>query len=531
MKERKSLEKWFFGMMAGGTAIMCIIIVLVSMVMYMRSVRRIYKTEMTERAMEAISNAGSERIMQLCRAALESDDDLGPDVDEVQAALKWVCDNSKVKTMTLYAFDGNTLRAKPIVLSSPDAVDSVEEISFNKTKLDAFLATEAFLQYVKSKKYGLMAFAYIGIRDEDGRMIGLLKAGMTTAETLNARIRFALLYAPVCVLLVITFALIAQKALKKRIIIPLSQLNTAASAYGEHRIDDEDEREDFFAYPEGMRDDEIGRLWKTCASMETSLRTSIKDLKKITAEKEKQAAEVAVAAQIQEGMLPRDDVAFNNSGRFTLKGSMTPAKGVGGDFYDYFMTDDDHLALVIGDVSGKGIPASLFMMMAITHIRARAAGKSSPSEILREVNNGICASNPEMMFVTVWLGIVELSTGIMRECNAGHENTAFCRSESGYVMDESEHDMPIGIMENIEFTEKRTVLKHGERIFVYSDGLPEAANVSEEQYGTDRILEVLNVDPKASDEAIVETVKKSVDAFVAEAPQFDDLTMLSFTYL
>ena len=238
--------------------------------------------------------------------------------------------------------------------------------------------------------------------------------------------------------------------------------------------------------------------------------------------------ELALAAFIQESALPH--VFTFNRNDFEIYALMKPAKQVGGDFYDYFFTDVNKMALVIADVSGKGIPAAMFMMRAKTAIGNSARVGKSPSEILYEVNNNLCDGNDAEMFVTAWIGIVDLETGILTCANAGHEYPVLCRAGSDYELIKDKHGLVLAAMENAVMTEYTLELKPGDRIFVYTDGVPEAINKEEKAYGTTRLVEKLNSVKNASQEETLAAVYRDIVGFAGEAEQFDDITMIGYTY-
>ena len=238
--------------------------------------------------------------------------------------------------------------------------------------------------------------------------------------------------------------------------------------------------------------------------------------------------ELALAAFIQESALPH--VFTFNRNDFEIYALMKPAKQVGGDFYDYFFTDVNKMALVIADVSGKGIPAAMFMMRAKTAIGNSARVGKSPSEILYEVNNILCDGNDAEMFVTAWIGIVDLETGILTCANAGHEYPVLCRAGSDYELIKDKHGLVLAAMENAVMTEYTLELKPGDRIFVYTDGVPEAINKEEKAYGTTRLVEKLNSVKNASQEETLAAVYRDIVGFAGEAEQFDDITMIGYTY-
>ena len=209
---------------------------------------------------------------------------------------------------------------------------------------------------------------------------------------------------------------------------------------------------------------------------------------------------------------------------------MDPAKEVGGDFYDFFMIDNDHLALVIADVSGKGIPAALFMMSSKIYINDHATMGGTPAEILERVNKLVCANNDAHMFVTVWLGILEISTGKLTTSSAGHEYPII-NVNGKYELFKDKHGMAVGAFEIAKYTNTEIQLKKGDSIFVYTDGVAEATDANNQMFGTDRTVEALNAAPAgAAQKDVLAGVRTAVDAFVKEAPQFDDLTMLGLRY-
>jgi len=202
---------------------------------------------------------------------------------------------------------------------------------------------------------------------------------------------------------------------------------------------------------------------------------------------------------------------------------------VGGDFYNYILIDEDHLAMWIGDVSGKGIPAALFMMSANLMLSARVRFKGSPAEILRDVNNGICEKNDAEMFVTAWLGILSLSTGRLIAANAGHESPMVYRS-GRFEKIKDKHGLVLGGLKNSRYQDYEIDLLPGDKIFVYTDGVPEARNSGKEMYQYARFTGVLNQNRDDSPDKLIRSVKDDIDAFAGDAVQFDDLTMLAVEY-
>ena len=239
--------------------------------------------------------------------------------------------------------------------------------------------------------------------------------------------------------------------------------------------------------------------------------------------------ELNMATEIQASMLPSIFPAFPRRPEFDLYASMDPAKEVGGDFYDFFMIDDDHLGIVCADVSGKGVPAALFMMISKTVVQNFAKLGISAAEVLNKSNEALCAQNKMQMFVTTWIGILEISTGKMDCSSAGHEYPAICHNGK-FELFKDKHGMVLGGMDIAKYKGYELTLDKGDKIFVYTDGVPEATNANTEMFGTDRMIDALNTDPGASPEETLRIVRAAVDSFVGAAEQFDDLTMVCLEY-
>ena len=240
--------------------------------------------------------------------------------------------------------------------------------------------------------------------------------------------------------------------------------------------------------------------------------------------------ELKLAGDIQQSILPMNFPAFPDRKEFGLYASIDPAKEVGGDFYDFFLVDRDHLALVIADVSGKGVPAALFMMVSKTMIKNQLMEGCDPATTLTRVNKQLCERNSSMMFVTVWLAVIEISTGKGKACNAGHEKPALHRAGKGFELLKYKHCRLVGLDDEAEYENREFELQPGDCVLVYTDGVPEAANSSKEMFGDDRLLECLNKNADKDPENVVHSVREAVDRFVDGAPQFDDITMVCVKY-
>lgn len=276
--------------------------------------------------------------------------------------------------------------------------------------------------------------------------------------------------------------------------------------------------------------DEIGDLYHEIRDMQINIVQNTEALTTITAEKEHIKTELDLAARIQYSALPIITPGLSARNEFTLGAFMTTAKEVGGDFYDFFPLDDDRLALVIADVSGKGIPAALFMMTAKVMISSRAQAGGTPAEILSDVNVRLCENNPTKMFVTVWLGILDLKTGVLTACNAGHEEPVLRRENGSFEYIHDKHGLVLGGLKRSKYTDYEIAMNPGDVLFVFTDGIPEAVDRDRQFYGFERMLGTLNSAGSTEPDLLIDTMKKSVDEFTGDAEQFDDLTMLCIRY-
>lgn len=309
----------------------------------------------------------------------------------------------------------------------------------------------------------------------------------------------------------------------KRIVKPLNTITARIASLNEKDLEFKMEN----SYRTG---DEIEVLAESFAHLSHKTVHYVEEVKRVTAEKERIGTELLMAKQIQEGMLPNIFPAFPDRSEFELYASMNPAKEVGGDFYDFFLIDDDHLALVMADVSGKGVPGALFMMASKIILQSSATQGGSPAEILSRANKTICANNPMEMFVTVWLGILELSSGRLTAANAGHEYPIIKRSDRSFELFKDKHGFVVGGMDGIKYKGYDLELRPGDKLFLYTDGVPEATNENNEMFGTERVLTALDKVQDKAPKEILTSLHEAVDAFVGEAEQFDDLTMLCLEY-
>lgn len=276
--------------------------------------------------------------------------------------------------------------------------------------------------------------------------------------------------------------------------------------------------------------DEIGDLYREIRAMQGRISDYAQNLASVSAKEERERTELEMAAGIQDAMLPNVFPAFPECGEFDIYASMTPAKDIGGDFYDFSLIDDDHLMFAIADVSGKGVPAALYMMAVKIMLADRSVPGVTPAQILREVNVQICENNTTRTFVTVWLAILDINTGEVICANAGHDHPWIRSADGTFRMLRDKHGLVIGAAKNMEYIDYTIKLEPGDAIFVHTDGVTEAMNPAREFFGAERLGATLNAHAGESPEAIIRSVAVDVDAFAGDAGQFDDITMLCLEY-
>lgn len=319
-------------------------------------------------------------------------------------------------------------------------------------------------------------------------------------------------------LIVILFVFRLSNKVSTKITAPLIKLNDDVKIISNGNLDRK---------AEITTNDEISDLANSFNSMTDSLKNYINDLTNLTAEKERIGAELNVATHIQSSMLPSIFPAFSSDVRFDIYATMDPAKEVGGDFYDFFKIDEKHLAMVVADVSGKGVPAALFMVIGKTLIKDHTNFNTYLQDTFYEVNNLLCESNSENLFITAFEAVINVETGHMKFVNAGHEMPFICRKGS-WKPEKIKAGFVLAGMENMKYSSGELHLEKGDKFFQYTDGVTEATNSNNELYGMERLEKALNANADKSMKDLLPAIKEDIDKFVGEAPQFDDITMLGF---
>ena len=378
-------------------------------------------------------------------------------------------------------------------------------------------------------KYGWMCTAGVPIRNDSGEIVAFVLTDVTLSNVVAGIKNFFLQYLIAMTLVTILMAYLFTRHMKKKLVQPINAIADAAQSYVKDKKSGVMDTNHFVSL-DIHTGDELENLSLVMADMESDLSDYVENLTKITAEKERVSTELNMATQIQEGMLPNIYPAFPDRPEFDIYATMDPAREVGGDFYDFFLVDDDHLCMVMADVSGKGVPAALFMMASKIILANNAMMGKSPARILEDTNAAICGNNRMEMFVTVWLGILEISTGKLTAANAGHEYPALRHAGGNFELYKDKHGFVIGGMKGMKYKEYEIQMEPGSKLFVYTDGVPEATDASNNMFGAERMIAALNEDTEADPVNMLKNVRKAVDGFVKDAEQFDDLTMLCMEY-
>ena len=396
----------------------------------------------------------------------------------------------------------------------------------NRLMHEAFAVNaERTILVTENDEYGYLASAYVAIPDSSGKPVALASVDISM-DMINGQIR-QLIWLTVFVTIGVLVLLVCAYYfyLRKTLISPIKTLHGAAVGL----VSDNMENLANFKL-DVHTGDELEDLSDSFGFMVKELDEYIKNLSKVTAEKERIGAELDIARHIQASMLPCIFPAFPGRPEIDIYATMNPAKEVGGDFYDFFQADDTHLAIVMADVSGKGVPAALFMVIGKTLIKDHTEPNEDLGEVFSEVNNMLCASNSEGLFITAFEGVLDLVSGEFRYVNAGHEMPLISRAGGEFEPYKIKPGFVLAGMEDMRYKSGSVMLEPGDKIFRYTDGVTEATDVNNNLYGMERLQKALSSAAKGSPREILEAVKTDVDRFVGEAEQFDDITMLAPEY-
>lgn len=439
-----------------------------------------------------------------------------------------------VDAIYLVMYDEET--SAMVYLADPDKTsDRLHPGQWDKVKAEGikkFMSWDGkgmLYDIAKTENYGWLCTSAWPLYGKNGKITAFVLSDISFENLWVSIRKFVLRYSIILFLTVNLMGILYGKRMKKSIVNPINKIAKAARSYVKDRASG-NAGTDHFSSTVVHTGNEIENLSLVMADMERDLAEYEKNLTKVTAEKERISTELSLATRIQADMLPNIYPPFPDRHEFDIYATMTPAREVGGDFYDYFLTDDDHLYMVMADVSGKGIPAALFMMASKIILANNALMEQSPAAILEMANDLICSNNHEEMFVTVWLGILEISTGKVIASNAGHEYPFIMHSGGQFEMIKDKHGLVIGGMPDMKYQNYEIQLEKGSKLFLYTDGVPEATRADKTLFGMERMQEVLNRKKDACPKETLLNMREGIDDFVKEAEQFDDFTMMCLEY-
>ena len=376
----------------------------------------------------------------------------------------------------------------------------------------------------RDEVYGYIASAFSPIFNSAGEPVAVVGVDISMPQIQKELFGFILMIVLSVVGVIIVSIAVFYTLVRKRVVDPINQLNVAAKEMVGNL-----EQESKFNI-EIHTGDEIEELSEAFKRMDAEVREYIHQLSEVTAEKERIGTELKVATHIQSSMLPCIFPAFPDRSEFDIYATMNPAKEVGGDFYDFFMVDDKHLAIVMADVSGKGVPAALFMVIGKTLIKDHTQPGRNLGEVFTEVNDLLCESNSEGLFITAFEGVLNLETGEFVFVNAGHEPPFICKKGGKFETYAIQAGFVLAGLEGIKYQSGSMQLAPGDKVFQYTDGVTEAMNKENELYGMKRLTDVLCKNVDCSPTELLAAVKLDIDEFVNGSPQFDDITMLCLEY-
>ena len=377
-------------------------------------------------------------------------------------------------------------------------------------------------------EFGALASAYVPLVNSRGEYVAVIGADVAVEQVYDELNRIIVILAAIVIGVILIVSVLFSLYVRRNMIRPLQMLVDGAHNFVSNNYINGSGAVSKLVQINTR--DELQSLAEAFNKMSVDIAQYISDVTSLTNERERIAAELSVATKIQDSVLPHKFDVAPNPGDFRLYGTMNPAKEVGGDFYDFFMLDDDHLCMVIGDVSGKGVPAALFMMMAKSVIRDNMLRGNSLADAFIDANNSLCEGNEEGMFVTVLCALIDLRTGQMQVVDAGHGCPIRINREGAIDEIKTKRGLVMGGMEGIRYRTIEAQLSPGDMMYFYTDGVSEADNPEKELYGKDRIYKSLERHWKGNLENMLTGIHEDLSVFANGAPQADDITMLAIHY-
>ncbi|MBO4732030.1 MAG: SpoIIE family protein phosphatase [Spirochaetaceae bacterium] len=514
-------------------ALICIILSAVNGIIGYRVFKSLFERQyrdITEQIAEtALSYIDVERISSYASGApadeewYETDEKLDVLTRTTQLAYIYVTVPDEKFENRVYIYDTvhpDVINGKKIELGKVSSLKKYDEQYIQNLK-NVMLKGEPYIRFVYNSTGGHVTTS-IPVKDSAGKNIAIMSVVKPMSEIQDFKKSYRNVVAVSSAIITFFFVVFFIVLLLARFVKPVSVITNETSHFAEHK----GQLSERLQKIKGK--DELGVLARAIEKMSVDMNKYIEDLTHTTAEKERLSAELDVATQIQANMLPRIFPPYKDHPELELFATMEPAKEVGGDFYDFFMVDDDHFAVAVGDVSGKGVPAALFMVIAKTLIKNSILQGLGPAAVFERVNNELCEGNDAGLFVTCWMGILTLSTGELKFVNAGHTFPVLCHDNKAEFL-ESKPNLMLAGMEGMSYTEHSATLTKGDRLFVYTDGVTEATDAKNELYGEERLINFIRGMSCSDIHERLTKIRADIDTFVDGAPQFDDITMLELS--
>lgn len=462
---------------------------------------------------------------------LERGQDVGYVAD--QRHIQAICSNFELKYLYVYLPDIEQNQVTMIYIAASDAKqrEVVEaERGFGKVvkrelrpeEIDVFTGKRDAAAVVVNNQYGNVVTWYDAFLDAEGNIDGLIGADVevqTIAHDIWQHTVWTTLIVLAGLLIVLCILLLL---LNRSVLKPIKLLSDYMENFAQKGNKD-------FKLPKLSSKDEIGDMTEAFQKMVGDIDTYVANISQMTAARERVEAELDVAQKIQLGMLPQVD-AYDSCQEINLGAYIMPAREVGGDLYDFFFIDETHFCVLVGDVSGKGITAALFMSMTRTLLKDYLLMTGKPAEAMKQANTRLCTENPEGMFVTAFVGILDISSGEFVYANAGHNYPVIDHGKKEFL--KTKRSVPLGAIDTAKYGDEKTVLEAGEEILMYTDGVTEAQTDAGELFGDDRLIGICSeMESNLSEQEKIQKIKNEIDRFVGTAEQFDDITMVSLKYI
>ena len=531
-KERKKRKIYRIPLTVQVSVFFIFAMLLSMMIIYFSSERYMLK-KTTEQGLDDAWGAATSVMVALgSKEGLERQD--AEYLKKTRKTFRFICDNLDLEYLYLYRIDEKGNREYLYVAAADDEEDAQISDKFpygtvtslplypSEEKIMAGEAEEGY-EY-EANQYGNVCTYIIPVKDDDGNILALVGADYSIESMITDMRRYRSTVMIIMSFRFLISLIVAAMLTRRAVVQPINALSRRMKSFLSDRNTD-------VVKKDRVIEDEISDIEKSFGEMADDISNYIGEIEKLTTEKIQNVTQLDIARKIQSGIVP-ENKALGGRG-YEMYGFMRPAKEVGGDFYDMFELDDGRICLMVGDISGKSISAALFMMMVRTGLRESIIEGRDVAKTMMRINSELCESNPESMFATVFVGILNTESGELTYANAGHNPPVLVGEKPGFL--ECDPGIVLGLFDDVEIEKDSIRLDPGSGIIVYTDGVTEAVDAKGEQYGMDRLLEESVMDRNAASggrtaESLVTSIIESLDEYTKGLEQFDDVTCVSMIY-